>query len=218
MDLSLIVVTDRHLARRPLLDVVAAALEGGARTFLLREKDLPSSQRHELADAMRTLGADVIVAGTDPLGGNAIHLAAADPFPAPMAAPLASGRPLERSGPGASGGPLRRSAPIGSGWRPSPGGPLGLSGRTEIGRSCHAVDEVVALEWETYCTLSPIFATASKPGYGPALGTAAIERALVSRPRKAASRARGTATLAGGSAAGEVAGTLAGGSAAGEVA
>jgi thiamine-phosphate pyrophosphorylase len=41
-----------------------------------------------------------------------------------------------------------------------------------VGRSCHSVDDLVAAEqrqagWATY---SPVFATASKPGYGPPLG------------------------------------------------
>jgi thiamine-phosphate pyrophosphorylase len=41
-----------------------------------------------------------------------------------------------------------------------------------VGRSCHTVDDLVAAEqrqagWATY---SPVFATASKPGYGPPLG------------------------------------------------
>ncbi len=132
MDLTLIVVTDRRLAKRPLLDVVAAALDGGARTFLLREKDLSSAQRRELADRMRALGADVIVAGTDPLGGKAIHLAAADP---PVTAEI-------------------------------------------VGRSCHSVEEALRAA-TTYRTLSPIYETASKPGYGPALGTGVLRQGMV---------------------------------------
>jgi thiamine monophosphate synthase len=123
MDLSLIVVTDRRLATRPLLDVVKRALDGGARTFLLREKDLPREERFGLAEAMRVLGADLIVAGPDPLGGDAVHLAAND----------------------------------------------ALSSARLTGRSCHGKAEVMA-STEDYVTLSPIFSTASKPGYGPALG------------------------------------------------
>jgi thiamine-phosphate pyrophosphorylase len=46
-------------------------------------------------------------------------------------------------------------------------------GTLAFGRSCHHADDVVqaAAEGATYATLSPIFATSSKPGYGPALGT-----------------------------------------------
>jgi thiamine-phosphate pyrophosphorylase len=124
VDLSLLVVTDRRLAPRPLLDVVKSALDGGARTFLLREKDLPRNERFRLAHAMRALGADVIVAGPDPLGCDAVHLAANDVFSSAML----------------------------------------------TGRSCHGKAEVMT-STEDYVTLSPIFSTASKPGYGPALGT-----------------------------------------------
>jgi thiamine-phosphate pyrophosphorylase len=123
VDLSLIIVTDRRMAARPLLDVVKSALDGGARTFLLREKDLPREERLALAEAMRALGADVIAAGPDPLEGDAVHLAANDPF----------------------------------------------SSARLTGRSCHDKAEVMAAK-EDYVTLSPIFSTSSKPGYGPALG------------------------------------------------
>lgn len=41
-----------------------------------------------------------------------------------------------------------------------------------VGRSCHDARELAAAAAEgcDYVTLSPVFATASKPGYGPALG------------------------------------------------
>lgn len=125
--LELVVVTDRAQARRPLLDVVKAALDGGARTFLLRERDLPHSERLALAEEMRAMGAYVIAAGTDLLEGEAIHLSATDP---PTSATL-------------------------------------------TGRSCHSHAELMASN-EDYVTLSPIFSSASKPGYGPALGVAAL--------------------------------------------
>ena len=45
-----------------------------------------------------------------------------------------------------------------------------------VGRSCHDAAEVqsAAAEGCDYVTLSPIFTTSSKPGYGPALGTATL--------------------------------------------
>ncbi len=45
--------------------------------------------------------------------------------------------------------------------------------------SAHGLDDVVAAAaaQADYVTLSPIFATDSKPGYGPALGTAALRAA-----------------------------------------
>ena len=48
-----------------------------------------------------------------------------------------------------------------------------------IGVSAHGLDDVVAaaVAQADYVTLSPIFPTDSKPGYGPALGTAALRAA-----------------------------------------
>ncbi|MEX2659418.1 MAG: thiamine phosphate synthase [Acidimicrobiales bacterium] len=45
-----------------------------------------------------------------------------------------------------------------------------------LGRSCHGADDLAAAAAEgcDWATLSPIFTSASKPGYGPALGTAAL--------------------------------------------
>lgn len=45
-----------------------------------------------------------------------------------------------------------------------------------VGLSCHAPAEVAraAADGADYATLSPIFPTSSKPGYGPALGPAAL--------------------------------------------
>jgi len=126
---SLLVLTDRRQATRPLPEVVAAAVAGGARSIVLREKDLPRASRLVLAARLRSIvdgaGGRLIVAGPDPLGGDAVHLAAADPAP---------------------------------------------SGVSYVGRSCHDADELARLSTEDYATLSPVFATASKPGCGPALG------------------------------------------------
>ena len=48
-----------------------------------------------------------------------------------------------------------------------------------FGQSCHGLAAVEAAQaaGADYVTLSPIFATRSKPGYGPALGTAMVETA-----------------------------------------
>src|SRR5262249_61276395 len=50
---------------------------------------------------------------------------------------------------------------------PWPAAPRGI-----VGRSCHNAAElaVAAAEGAAYATLSPVFASASKPGYGPPLG------------------------------------------------
>jgi thiamine-phosphate pyrophosphorylase len=131
----LLVLTDRTQCRRPLVDVVAAAVEGGARTVVLREKDLPTAERAALADRLRSALAPVdgtlVLAGTS-LPGDAVHLSAADDVPEPRPALL--------------------------------------------GRSCHdqtSVDRAGA-EGCDWVTVSPVRLTASKPGYGPALGTAGL--------------------------------------------
>jgi thiamine-phosphate pyrophosphorylase len=122
---GLVVLTDRRLAMAPLPEVVRAAVDGGARWVILRERDLRYDERRALADTVRAVVPHLIVAGPDPLGGDAVHLAARDPLP-----PLA-----------------------------------GL-----IGRSCHDGADICALSTEHYVTVSPVFPTATKPGYGPALG------------------------------------------------
>lgn len=148
------VVTDRRQARRPLPDVIAAAVAGGTRVVLLREKDLPRAERAALAERLRAVlspvGGHVIVAGPHPLGGDAIHLAATDPLPAPD--------PLIMGG-------MRGHA----GDTPKPDHDQRGVARV-VGRSCHGAEELDRLTVEDYVTVSPVFASTSKPGYGPALG------------------------------------------------
>ncbi|WP_019869459.1 thiamine phosphate synthase [Salinispora oceanensis] len=84
---GLVVLTDRRAARRPLVEVVAAAVAGGTRWVVLRERDLPRAERAALADELRQVltpvGGTLVVAGPDPLGGDAVHLPAAGPYPPP---------------------------------------------------------------------------------------------------------------------------------------
>jgi thiamine-phosphate pyrophosphorylase len=138
---GVVVLTDRRLAAGPLPAVVAAAVAGGAEWVILRERDLRYAERRALAGALRPLlpPGQLIVAGPDPLGGDAVHLAAADPLP------------------------VIRS--MSHQWS----APVAQHGRI-VGRSCHGVGEVRRLSGETYVTLSPVFPTTTKPGYGPALG------------------------------------------------
>ncbi|MBI2706010.1 MAG: thiamine phosphate synthase [Actinobacteria bacterium] len=132
----LLVLTDRALcAPRPLVDVITAAVEGGARALVLREKDLPRAPRAVLADQLRPILHDVgglfLVASDPAIESDGVHLAAADPFPDP---------------------------------RPS-----------IVGRSCHSLEDVQAAEAEgcDYVTLSPVFASISKPGHKPTNGDSA---------------------------------------------
>jgi thiamine-phosphate pyrophosphorylase len=133
----LLVLTDRtQTGGRPLVDVVQAAVAGGARAVVLREKDLPRPERARLTVALRAVLAEVdgtLLAASDAsLDTDGVHLGANDPFPA---------------------------------VRPR-----------IVGRSCHNPEELrrAAGAGCTYATLSPVFASASKPGYGPALGTGAL--------------------------------------------
>lgn len=125
---GLVVLTDRRSAAGPLVETIAAAVRGGAAWIVLRERDLPHAQRLDLALRLRAVvpAGRLIVAGPDPLGGSAVHLAAADP--APVGVPL-------------------------------------------VGRSWHGTEPLSDVD---YVTLSPIYPTSTKPGYGPALG---VERA-----------------------------------------
>jgi len=128
----LMVLTDRTQAKRPLVDVVGAAVAGGARLFVMREKDLPADERAALARQLHEVilpaGGQLLLAGCEP-GPDGVHLAAADPAPANR--------------------------------------PAGL-----VGRSCHNAAELgrATAEGVDYATLSPVYESASKPGYGPALG------------------------------------------------
>ena len=132
----ILVLTDRTLTRgRPLVDVVRAAVDGGAQQVVLREKDLPRAERAALADELRAFVPTLLVASDATIAAGGVHLAAADPMPAR--------RPLV------------------------------------VGRSCHSADELerAASDGCDYATLSPIFASPSKPGYGPALGLDALRNA-----------------------------------------
>jgi thiamine-phosphate diphosphorylase len=79
----LVVLTDRRQAARPLVDVIRAAVDGGARAVLLREKDLDTARRAAIAERLRPVldaaGGRLVVAGPDPLGGTAVHLSPTDP-------------------------------------------------------------------------------------------------------------------------------------------
>ncbi len=132
----LLVITDRTIAEtiaeRSLVDVVRAAVDGGAECVVLREKDLPRIERAGLAEALRAIVATVIVASDPTIESDGVHLASLDAFP-----------------------PVRPRL---------------------VGRSCHSPSELAAAAAEgcDYATLSPIFASESKPGYGPPLGAAAL--------------------------------------------
>jgi thiamine-phosphate diphosphorylase len=82
---ELLLLTDRHQASRPLWQVVAAAVDGGARAVVLREKDLGGTEREALADRVWQVLAPVgglLIAASTPVGpATAVHLAAHDELP-----------------------------------------------------------------------------------------------------------------------------------------
>lgn len=143
----LMVVTDRHGHPRPLHETVRAVLAGGGRWIWFRDRDLPDAERRVLG---QTLADDVRAAGGVLTVGGDVDLALAL---------------------GADGIHLPMSALNGIRKRVGPG-------RT-IGASAHSLGDVAeaASAGADYVTLSPIFPTASKPGYGPSLGPEAIAAA-----------------------------------------
>ncbi|MFR9774689.1 thiamine phosphate synthase [Micromonospora sp. MS34] len=142
MPSGVVLLTDRRMARRALVEVVAGAVAGGVRWVVLREKDLPRAERAALAVELRAIlagvGGTLVVAGPDPLDGDAVHLPAAGPYPPPR---------------------------------------VGL-----VGRSCHDEAELARLTTEDYATLSPVFPTRTKPGYGPPLGAAGLAELIDASP------------------------------------
>lgn len=145
----ILVITDRRMANRPLADVIVAALEGGCRWVLLREPDLASGE---------LVGLDRDVAALCKRH-NALLSVSADVGAA--AAIGAGGVHLPQRAADAETVARARAA---------------LGGAALIGISCHSLEEAEAAQrlGADYVTLSPVFLTESKPGYGPALGTARL--------------------------------------------
>jgi thiamine-phosphate pyrophosphorylase len=137
----LLLITDSAQTRLPLLEVVAAALEAGCRWVSLREKALPAAHREALLDRL--------VARASAYGALA----------------MVHGDIAAAAKAGAGGIHLSRTAQVAEARTV-----LGV-GRL-IGVSAHDEAEIAgaAAAGADYVTLSPILPSASKPGYGPALG------------------------------------------------
>jgi thiamine-phosphate pyrophosphorylase len=140
----LLVITDRHQAAQPLEAIAAAVGEGGGRWLLLRDRDLESTARRALASRLSDIARRC---GMHLSIGGDVALAAAcgASVHLQMAAAVASAR-------------------------------QSLGAAAVIGVSAHNEAEMAAAAaaGADYVTLSPIFLTASKPGYGPALGLSAL--------------------------------------------
>jgi thiamine-phosphate pyrophosphorylase len=138
----LLVIADAETAGGRLPDIVARAVHCGARGVVLRARTLDRAAVLDLVAALDRIlspvGGRLIVAGGGGRIGDAVHLTARQPLPAP---------------------------------RPA-----------LVGRSCHDAGEVAAAAAEgcDYVTVSPVYPSASKPGYGPPLGPAGL--AALCRP------------------------------------
>ena len=142
----LLVISDPRQARRPLEEIAEAAFAGGCRWFSLREKDLPPAERRALLGALMVLGRR-----------NGATVTVHEDIDAAVAA-------------GADGVHL-----------PSGESPKAARSRLPgalIGASAHSAEEASALlrAGADYVTVSPVFLTESKPGYGPALGLDGLAR------------------------------------------
>jgi thiamine-phosphate pyrophosphorylase len=143
----LLVITDRHQALMPLDEVAARLFAGGCSWLSLREKDLSAADRLVLLRRLVALGAR----------WQARVMIHDDIATAAEA--------------GAAGVHLQSNRSVAEARRL-------LGNDALIGQSAHNADEIAqaAAAGADYVTLSPIFATISKPGYGPALGRALLER------------------------------------------
>jgi thiamine-phosphate pyrophosphorylase len=140
-------VTDRRLAARDLASVVDDAVSAGARWVWFRDKDLERQER--LALARQILAA---------IGGRAVMTVGSD-----------IGLAMEL---GLKAVHLSMAADVAEARQ-------NLGAQALIGLSAHSLDDVARAKamGADYITLSPIFETMSKPGYGPCLGLGILRAA-----------------------------------------
>jgi len=144
----LLVITDRHQARRPLEEIVAEVLAAGARWIWFRDRDLEITERRQLAMRLSKL---VQAAGACLSIGSDVELAAEAETNAVHVRDIAAIAEAHR--------------------RLGPASLIGLSAHSIADvESAHAVGA-------DYVTLSPVYQSASKPDYGPPLGLDTIQRA-----------------------------------------
>ncbi|HYH20435.1 MAG TPA: thiamine phosphate synthase [Azospirillum sp.] len=148
-----LLITDRHQAALPLPEVAERAFAAGLRWLSLRDKDLAHAERAALARAL--------VERARPWGASVtVH---GDPELA--RAVEASGAHLPDGGDAVAARAL-------------------LGARAMIGVSAHdrAGVERAAAQGADYVTLSPVFPSPSKPGYGPPLGLDGFARIAAGAP------------------------------------
>lgn len=144
----ILVITDRNQVRTTVENVVRAVCkEAGCTWILLRDRDLPPLERRYMAQRLRAVTSEC---------GAKLSISS----DAQLAADI-----------GADGVHLQRVTDMDGVRALLPGGWIGIS--------AHSIAEVrLAKEYGAdYVTLSPIFPTESKPGYGPPLGLETIREA-----------------------------------------
>ena len=148
VDFRLYLITDRHVTKKPLVDAVRLALEGGVRAVQLREKDLPVRELLALAKDMRQLTseyraklfindrADVALAA----GADGVHVGG-------MSIPIAAVRRI-------------------------------VGNEMLIGASTHSLNEAKTAQDEgaDFITFGPIFETESKKKYGAPVGLCELKK------------------------------------------
>jgi thiamine-phosphate pyrophosphorylase len=137
----LLLITDRKQARLPLAEVVAGALEGGCRWISVREKDLGAPEQVALTREIRRI---------------------AGAFDARV---MLHGDPRLAVRAGCAGVHLPTHGDVGLARAL-----LGPGAWVSISTHGHEEASAATAAGADGVTLSPIFASASKPGYGPALG------------------------------------------------
>ena len=144
-DPPVLVITDRRMAAAPLGDILDAVLAAGARWILVREPDLSGDALAAVIGEAGDLCAryDATLSVSADIDAAAAGRARGVHLPQRLASPESVHRARDRLGDDAL-----------------------------IGISAHSRDEATAAQaaGADYVTLSPVFLTASKPGYGPALG------------------------------------------------
>ncbi len=156
----LYLITNSRQAHAPLDQTLEACFEAGARFVQLREKHLSRDELLRLAETLVPMahdyGAKLLINTHIDIarqtGADGVHL------PTGIAQPALEALP-----------PKERDATAG-GSASSAGGTVGVS--------AHSLAEARAAEHAgaDFVTLSPIFETASKPGYGPGLGLDELAR------------------------------------------
>ena len=138
---ALLLVTDRSQARLPLEDVIERACAGGCRWVSVREKDLPADEQIALARSLAPIAQRYGARLTLHGDADVARTAGVDGVHLSAAGDAAAARAV-------------------------------LGPRALVGISIHSAAKAAVLDPRVvdYAIAGPAFLTASKPGYGPALG------------------------------------------------